>query len=276
MRQMYQTCGRAGYIRDWTFPAPGGPRLGKVTRLFGHEGMRPRSTSGAAHAEVRLPEVHLAPVDEPVERQGPLRLPGVELGRELLPSSPPHVPLDRGVGAAEAPSVSLSNTLLAVWRRLNQQRLSSISHESTSPADGPGRGDSGALPTAGGLSDRSGSLRYFLAVGSETPVSRAMGATLAPPLPSFLISSILSTPTISFLAPNRRNRSNDNGWPNGMVGALALRPETFSRSFPKRWRAQIHKAKAIKHTTAALDTPSISATSLPAMPDLTRTPRSAP
>lgn len=78
-------------------------------------------------------------------------------------------------------------------------------------------------------------------------MSRAMEATLAPLLPSLLTSSILSTPIISFLAPNRRNRSNDNGRPNGMVGAFALRPETSSRSFPKRWRAQIHKAKAIKH-----------------------------
>ena len=102
-------------------------------------------------------------------------------------------------------------------------------------------------PDGGGLSERSGSLRYFLTVGSETPVSRAMEAMLAPLLPSFLISSILSTPIISFLASIRRNRSNDNGRPNGMVGAPVLRPETTSRSFPKLRRAQIDKAKAIKH-----------------------------
>lgn len=113
------------------------------------------------------------------------------------------------------------------------------------PRERPGRGRLGGPPDDGGLSERSGSLRYFLTVGSETPVSRAMEAMLAPLLPSFLISSILSTPIISFLASIRRNRSNDNGRPNGMVGAPALRPETFSRSFPKLRRAQIDKAKAI-------------------------------
>ena len=136
-----------------------------------------------------------------------------------------------------------------MWRCLNQQRLSSSSHESISPAKGSSSGDSGALPTAGGLSERSGSLRYFLTVGSETPVSRAIEATVAPLLPSFLISSILSTPIISSLASNRRNRSNDNGRPNGMVGVPALRPETFPRSFPKTNRAQTRNTEAIKHTT---------------------------
>lgn len=119
------------------------------------------------------------------------------------------------------------------------------------PRERPGQGRLGALPTTGGLSGRSGSLRYFLTVGSETPVSRAMEAMLAPPLPSLLISSILSTPIIYFLASIRRNRINDNGRPNGIVGAPALRPETFSRSFPKLRRAQIDKAKAIKHTRAS-------------------------
>ena len=128
-----------------------------------------------------------------------------------------------------------------MWRCLNQQRRSSSSHESISSAKGSSSGDSGTLPTAGGLSERSGSLRYFLTVGSETPVSRAIEATVAPFLPSFLISSILSTPIISSLAPNRRNRSNDNGRPNGMVGVPALRPETFSRSFPKNHRARTRK-----------------------------------
>ena len=78
-------------------------------------------------------------------------------------------------------------------------------------------------------------------------MSRAIEATVAPFLPSFLISSILSTPIISSLAPNRRNRSNDNGRPNGMVGVPALRPETFSRLFPKNHRARTRKTEAIKH-----------------------------
>ena len=64
-------------------------------------------------------------------------------------------------------------------------------------------------------SERSVSLRYFLTVGSETPVSRAIEATLALPLPSLLISSILSTPIISFPASHRRNRSSDNVRPVG-------------------------------------------------------------
>ena len=85
-----------------------------------------------------------------------------------------------------------------------QQRLSSRSHESIVSAKGSSSGDSGALPTAGGLSERSGSLRYFLTVGSETPVSLAIETTVAPPLPSLLISSILSTPIISFPASPRR------------------------------------------------------------------------
>lgn len=131
---------------------------------------------------------------------------------------------------------------------MRQQRLSSSSHESISSAKGSTSGDSGALPTAGGLSERSGSLRYFLTVGSETPVSRAIEATVAPFLPSLLISSILSTPIISFPASHRRNRSSDNGRPNGMVGVPALRPETFPRSFPKKRSAQTRNTEAIKHT----------------------------
>ena len=141
-----------------------------------------------------------------------------------------------------------------MWRCLNQQRRSSRSHESISPAKGSSSGDPGVLPTAGGLSERSVSLRYFLTVGSETPVSRAIEATVAPFLPSLLISSILSTPIISSLAPNRRNRSNDNGRPNGMVGVPALRPETFSCSFPKLHRARTRNTEAIKHNMAQSET----------------------
>ena len=91
-------------------------------------------------------------------------------------------------------------------------------------------------------------LKFFLTVGSETPVSRAIEATLAPALPSLPMSSILAAPIISFLAPNRRNRSNDNGRPNGMVGVPAPGPETFPRSFPQLRDAQTRNAKAIKHT----------------------------
>ena len=80
-----------------------------------------------------------------------------------------------------------------MWRCLNQQRLSSSSHESTSPAKGSSVGDSGALPTAGGLSERSGSLRYFLTVGSETPVSREIEATLAPPLADHFLPGLPSS-----------------------------------------------------------------------------------
>lgn len=100
-----------------------------------------------------------------------------------------------------------------MWRRLCQRRLSSRSHESIVSAKGSSRGGSGAPPTAGGLSERPGSLRHFPAVGSETPVSRAIEATLAPPLPSLLMSSILAAPTTSFPAPHRRNRSSDNVGP---------------------------------------------------------------
>ena len=102
-----------------------------------------------------------------------------------------------------------------MWRCLRQQRLSSPGHASIDAACGSSRGDVGVLPTLGGLSDRSASLRYPLTVGSETPVSRAIEATLAPLLPSFLISSILSTPIISFLASNRRDGFSDNCRPCG-------------------------------------------------------------
>lgn len=99
-------------------------------------------------------------------------------------------------------------TLLVVWCCLNQQRLSSSGNESTSPASGP----VGAIPLPSrrwGFSERSGSLRYFLAL-------------------------------------NCRNRSKDNRKPNGMAGAPRLRPETVSCSFPKWWHAQISKVEAIK------------------------------
>ena len=79
---------------------------------------------------------------------------------------------------------------------MNQHRLSSRSHESIVSAYGSSIGDSGGLPTAGGLSERSRALRYFRTVGSDTPVSRAIEATLAPLRALFLISSILSTPII--------------------------------------------------------------------------------
>lgn len=85
-----------------------------------------------------------------------------------------------------------------MWRCLNQQRLSSRSHESIRSVWGASRGDFGVLPTLGGFSEKSAFLRYYLTVGSETPVLRAIDATLAPHLPSLLISSILSTPIISF------------------------------------------------------------------------------
>ena len=142
-------------------------------------------------------------------------------------------------------ATSRSKTLFAVWRCLYQQRLSSSSHESTSAAKGSSRGDSGALPTAGGLSERSVSLRYFLTVGSETPVSRAIEATLAPPLPSLLISSILSTPIISFPASHRRNRSSDNVRPRWGWSACPC-PN------PKVFRDHSRKLRVIKSTSQTL------------------------
>ena len=65
-----------------------------------HEEVAPRDD--AAHAEVGLPEVDLALARQPVEQEEPLRLAGVELRGEL-PAPAPHVPLDGGVGALEAP-----------------------------------------------------------------------------------------------------------------------------------------------------------------------------
>ena len=67
---------------------------------------------------------------------------------------------------------------------------------------------------------------------------RVIGTTVAPFLPSLLISSTLFAPIISSPAPDRRSRSDGNGGPNGMVGVPALRPETFSRSFPVIHRTQ--------------------------------------
>ena len=64
-----------------------------------HEEVPPRDH--AAHAEVRLAEVHLALAGQPVEQEEPLRLAGVELGRELLAPAL-DVPLDGRVGAPEA------------------------------------------------------------------------------------------------------------------------------------------------------------------------------
>ena len=129
-------------------------------------------------------------------------------------------------------ATSLSWARLAVCLCLRQRRLSSRGHESTGPLYGSSVGDSGAPPTSGGLSERSSALRYFLAVGSETPVSRAIEATLAPPLPSLLISSILSTPIVSFPAPFCRIPKQRQGKADGTVGAPMLKPESFSCSFP--------------------------------------------
>lgn len=206
----------------------------------------------AARAGVRLPEVDLALAGQPVEQQEPPLPAGVELGRQLLPP-PPHVPLHGGAGALEAPLLDEPVVdppgrvalLVPAAPVLQEPRVDQL-------REGPGQGRLGRPPTAGGLSERSGSLRRFLTVGSETPVSRAIEATLAPLRPSLLISPILAAPIISFLASNRRNRSSDNVRPNGMVGVPALRPETLSRSFPKLHRAQTRKAEAIKHTWSGM------------------------
>lgn len=78
-----------------------------------------------------------------------------------------------------------------------KQRLPSRNHESTRASKGSSRGDSSGLPISGGLSEWSTSRRYFPPVGSEAPVPRKIEATLAPFLPSLLISSTLFTPIVS-------------------------------------------------------------------------------
>lgn len=155
----------------------------------------------APHAEVRLAEVHLALAGRPVEQWVPLRLARVELGRQLAPP-PLHVPQHGRVRPLEAPlpdepaADPLGRAALPApaapvlgKQRVDQARI------------GREGGDSGTLPTSGGLSEKSASLRRFLTVGSETPVSRAIEAPLAPLLPSLLISSISSALTISFPGP---------------------------------------------------------------------------
>ncbi len=81
-------------------------------------------------------------------------------------------------------------------------------------------------------------------------MSRSIQATVAPFLPKLSTSVDLVHADDFPLAPNRRNRSNDNGRPNGMVGVPVLRPETFPRSFPKTHRAQTRNTGRLSNTAA--------------------------
>lgn len=76
-------------------------------------------------------------------------------------------------------------------------------------------------------------------------------------LPSLLLSPILAALIISSVAPSRRNRNNDNGRPNGMVGVPALRREVYSRSFSNNRCVQARKAAAIKHTAPSYSLPHV-------------------
>jgi hypothetical protein len=95
--------------------------------------------------------------------------------------------------------MSLTYTLTAVWRCLRQFLQSSSSQESIVSLCGASSSLSGSF-LFGGSGDRSSILAYFLAVGSETPAALAIEAIGSPPLALLRISSILSTPIISFLA----------------------------------------------------------------------------
>ena len=65
------------------------------------------------------------------------------------------------------------------------------------------------------------------------------------PEPSDIV--VLSTPIISFPSLNRRNRSNDNGRPNRIVGVPALITETFFVLISEHHRARTHKPEVNKH-----------------------------
>ena len=81
-------------------------------------------------------------------------------------------------------------------------------------------------------------------------MSRAIEATLAPPLPSLLISSILSTPIISFPASHRRNRSSDNVRPRwGWSACPCPNPKVFRDHSRKLRVIKSASQDVIKHRT---------------------------
>ena len=96
--------------------------------------------------------------------------------------------------------MSLTYPLTAVWRCLRQFLQSSPGQESIVSLCGASSSLSGSF-LFGGSGDRSSILAHFLAVGSETPAALAIEAVGSPTLALLRMSSILSTPTISFLAP---------------------------------------------------------------------------
>ena len=82
--------------------------------------------------------------------------------------------------------------------------------------------------------ERSSILRYFLTVGSDTPVFLEMLAIDSPRLLLLRISSILSTPIISPLALLTSQTEATTCWANrGMVGVPMLKHEKTLCSNPK-------------------------------------------
>ena len=96
---------------------------------------------------------------------------------------------------------------LAVWRCFLRRFLSSASHESMVSLKGSSFDARAFL--AGSFGDRSSMSRYFLTVGSETPSSLAISATLSPAAQRSLIDKMVDMPIISFLASLLDYRSSE-------------------------------------------------------------------
>lgn len=97
-------------------------------------------------------------------------------------------------------------------------------NESTKPANDSNSGDSGTLPTTGPIGEaRLPQVLTHRGLRDPSAPNDEGDARPVPPEPSDIVVS--STPTISFSAPNRRNRSDDNCRQNGVGGALTPRPK---------------------------------------------------
>ena len=158
----------------------------------------------------------------------------------------PHVPSDRRVGALEP----LLRDEAVVDPLRGMALLAPAAPVFQEPRvdqglEGLEQGDPGAPPISGGLSERSCSRRYFPDRGLGDPgVPGDRGdARAVPPEPSDIVD-LCPRRSFPFPASNRRNRSNDNGRPNGMVGVPALITETF--------RAHIRNITVLEPTSQRL------------------------
>lgn len=119
-------------------------------------------------------------------------------------------------------------------------------NESTKPANDSNSGDSGTLPTTGPIGEaRLPQVLPHHGLRDPSAPNDEGDARPVPPEPSDIVVS--STPTISFSAPNRRNRSDDNCRQNGVGGALTPRPKPL-RALSRNSSALIFTRQRLPNT----------------------------